>query len=98
MSQLANDLEKYYNEAYYRRDIKAGIKLIGEITGLISLVTLLSSALFIWLPGIGIPVTMIAATRVLQAAAQGYASLNHQERKEIRAVVRWVNGGIRLID
>lgn len=31
MNLLAEDLERYYNEAYYRRDLKAGIKLIQEV-------------------------------------------------------------------
>jgi len=98
MSKLAEDLEYYYHEAYYRRDIKAGIKLITEVTGLVSLGALLLSALFVWLPGIGIPITAVAAVNVIRAATQAYTGLNAEERKQVRAVVRWVRGGIRLLD
>lgn len=98
MSKLADDLDHYYNEAYYRRDIKSGIKLIAEIAGAISLGSLLLSTLFVWLPGIGIPITAAVAVKVLKAAAEGYSNLDTADRKKIRAVVRWTRGGIRLLD
>ncbi len=98
MSKLSDDLEKYYDEVYYRRDLKAGIQLIVEVTGLVSLGSFLLSALFVWLPGIGIPITTVAAVRVIKAATEAYSNLDKQERKEVRAVVKWIKGGIRLID
>lgn len=98
MSKLSEDLDRYCDEVYYRRDIKAGIKLIVEITGLISIGTLLCSALFVWLPGIGIPITTFAAVRFIQAATEAYINLDEGERKKVRAVVRWVKGGISLVD
>jgi hypothetical protein len=33
MPQLQEDLEAYYNEAFYRWDLKAGIRLIQEVVG-----------------------------------------------------------------
>jgi hypothetical protein len=98
MSKLADDLEFYGNEAYYRRDLKAGIKLIAEIAGAVSLGSLLLSILFVWLPGIGIPITAAVAIKVLKAAAEGYVNLDSEDRKKVRAVVRWTQGGIRLLD
>jgi len=98
MSKLAEDLDLYYNEAYYRRDIKAGIKLIKEITGLVSLGAVLVSALFIWLPGIGIPVTAVAAGHVIKAAVTAYADLDATQRKQVRGVVKFVQGRANLLD
>ncbi len=98
MSKLADDLELHYNEAYYRHDLKAGIKLIAEIAGAVSLGSLLLSILFVWLPGIGIPITAAVAVKVFKAAAEGYTNLDAEDRKKVRAVVRWTQGGIRLLD
>ena len=98
MSELEKDLNYYYDEAFNKKDIKAGIQLLAEVTGMITLGGLLISALFIWLPGIGIPVTTIAAIRCIAAATEAYSNLNTEERRQIRAVVRWVNGGIKLLD
>lgn len=98
MYHLQEDLERYYNEAFYRRDLKAGIKLIQEVIGMVAIGGLLISALFVWLPGIGIPVTTVMAARVIQGVAQGYSQLDEQERRQVRGVVRWLNGGINLLD
>ena len=98
MSKLSEDLDHYANEAYYRKDIKAGIRLIAEVSGLITLGGLLLSALFVWLPGIGIPITTVVAIKVIKAATEAYVNLDATDRKKVRAVVRWANGGIQLID
>ncbi|GJM30921.1 MAG: hypothetical protein DHS20C17_35560 [Cyclobacteriaceae bacterium] len=98
MNPLAEDLERYYNEAYYRRDLKAGLKLIQEVLGMVTIGGLLISALFVWLPGIGIPITTVAAIRVIQGVTQCYSQLDAEERKQVRGVVRWLNGSINLLD
>lgn len=98
MTKLEKDLAQHYDEAYYRRDIRAGIKLIGEVAGMVSIASLLASALFVWLPGIGIPITTIAAFRIIGGVATAYSDMDAEERRNVRAVVSWVNGGIRLLD
>lgn len=98
MSTLAEDLERYANEAYHKKDLKAGIRLIQEVVGLVTIGGLLFSALFVWLPGIGIPVSGIVIVRVVQGVSQAYGNLDTEERRQVRGVIRWLNGGIRLID
>lgn len=39
MSTLEDDLKQYADEAFNKGDVKAGLKLIGEISGLITLNT-----------------------------------------------------------
>ena len=98
MTALEKDLNFYWNEAYSKNDIKAGAKLLSEIAGIAAVGGFVLSVLFVWLPGIGIPVSAAIIVQTIRGATQIYPNLNSEERKKVRAVVRFVNGGIRFLD
>ena len=98
MATLDEDLQKYWDETYHKGDVKAGFKLLGEIAGIVTVGGFLVSALFVWIPGVGIPISAAVAIRILAHAASAYATLSTEERKQVRSVVRWLNGGIRFLD
>jgi hypothetical protein len=95
-STLAEDLETYAHELYTRRDLKAGIQLISEISGVVAVGGLLLTILTSWLPAIGIAVPTFVIVRCLYLAACAYNDLGTKERRQIRAVVSWLHGGFSL--
>ena len=60
MSKLGDDLEKYADEAFSKGDVKAGLKLIGEISGIVAIAGLVFTAVTVWLPGLNIVVPTAA--------------------------------------
>nr|WP_319570400.1 hypothetical protein [uncultured Draconibacterium sp.] len=94
MSQLSRDLERYADEAFNKKDLKAGFKLVGEITGIVALGGLAVTAVTVWLPGLNIVVPAGVIAKTLSMAAQQYSHLDEVERKQIRMVARVLNGGI----
>jgi len=85
-------------------DLKAGLKLLFEITGGIGLALggiALASNVVPFLNSLGIPITMGAAQVLLRQAADAYSKLDTDQRKSIRAVASFVRGGLsfeRFID
>lgn len=98
MATLNEDLKEYWDEFYTKKDLQAGIRLIGEVAGGIMLFGVLATALTVWIPGLGIPVSGFVASRVMMIAYKAYGNMDAEQRKQVRAVVRWVKGGINLID
>ena len=92
MSLLSDDLEKFKNEAVTKKDIKAGFKLIAEIGGIITVAGVAFTAVTVWLPGVGIPVSGYVAFKIVQHSIKSYSSLDGKERKSVRAVVRFLTG------
>lgn len=91
MSTLEQDLARYANEVYTDHDIKAGWKLISELMGLVTLGGIAVTALTVWLPGIGLPISGGVAVQILRQLTQTYANLDEEERKQVRAVVNLIN-------
>jgi hypothetical protein len=96
MSQLQDDLTHYANEFYTNKDLTSGIKLLSELMGIASLGTFLFILSTSWLPAVDISLSAAALGRTLKYAATAYSRLNEAERKQVRAVVRWINGGFNL--
>lgn len=94
MSQLDDDLERYANEAFTKGDIKAGLKLIGEITGIVGLAGLAFTAITVWLPGLNIAIPAGTLAYGLRKAAQQYSNMNEDDRKAVRAVASLLRGGV----
>ncbi len=95
MSQLESDLKTYADEAWNRRDIKAGLKLLGELAGIGGLCGLGYVVLTSWVPGLnalGIPISVGLAGQLLKAAYQHYADMAEEEREVVRKVVRVLHG------
>ncbi len=93
---LSEDLDKYAKEVYTKKDIKAGLKLLREGIGFLSLFGTLTAALFIWLPGVGVPISTALAAQVLRNAVSLYDDLSENERRNVRAAVSWIKGGVTL--
>jgi hypothetical protein len=94
MSALKDDLEKYADELFTKGDVKAGLKLISEIAGLVGLAAIAFTAVTVWLPGLNIAIPGAALAMGLRQAAAHYSNMNEKERKSIRSVARLFNGGI----
>lgn len=105
MANLWSDLDRYADEYYTRRDLKAGIKLVvkscGEILGLVGVVTvtfqLLSIASGVLAP-LGLTLSSAMMARLVMQAANSYIRASTEERKQIRTAMRWLRGGFSLGD
>lgn len=96
MANLDQDLEKYASELYTKGDLSAGLKLAGEITGVIALGGFALTVLTSWMPAIGITLAAGTVVRIMTQLGLAYSRLSTKERKEVRAVVRWIKGGFSL--
>jgi hypothetical protein len=94
MSKLDQDLEKYADEAFNKHDVVAGLKLIGEISGMVALAGLAFTAITVWLPGLNIIIPMGVLGKGLSMAAKEYSNMDEKQRKQIRSVARLGREGI----
>ena len=95
MSQLDDDLEKYADEAWNHHDIRAGLKLLVELGGMVSLGVFAYVVLTSWVPGLnalGIPISVGTAQVLLRQAALEYSNLSEEDRAVVRKVVRFLRG------
>lgn len=95
-SGLLEDLAKYADEAFTKNDLEAGLKLIGEIVGLISFGSLAMTVLTGWLPAVGITLTPVMVYKIIAELAKAYLKLSAAQRKQVRVAVRWIKGGVNL--
>ncbi|NLS92673.1 MAG: hypothetical protein GXX96_10995 [Planctomycetaceae bacterium] len=95
-STLSQDLNHYARELYTRRDLKAGIKILKELAGMITVGGFALSALTIWLPAVGITLSTATIARILIHVAKFYHNASETERKQIRAALSWIKGGFSL--
>lgn len=96
MANLDDDLAKYADEFYSKGDLSSGMALAGEITGIIALGGFALTILTSWMPAIGIPLASGTVIRIMIELGKAYGRLSTKERKEVRAVVRWLKGGFSL--
>lgn len=94
MSKLDDDLQLYANEAFTKGDVASGLKLIGEISGIVMLAGLATTAITVWLPGLNIAIPSGTLYYGLRMAAQQYSNMDETERKQVRAVATLARGGI----
>jgi len=95
MSQLDVDLQKYADEAWNQRDIRAGFKLLAELGGILTLGVFGYTVLTSWVPGLnalGIPIAAGTAHHLLRQAALHYSDLPEEDRAVVRKAVRFLNG------
>lgn len=93
MSNLQEDLLTYANETWTKRDIRAGLKLLGELAGIAGIATLSVTILTSWVPGlqaIGIPISTALASRLLARAASNYTRISTEERATVRKAIRFL--------
>jgi hypothetical protein len=103
MASLSEDLARYTDEFYTKRDLYTGLKLILqtaiELGGLATMILMLTHLLSIVSGGlswVGLTLSPLVVREILIAAARGYLSASEEDRRAIRAVVSWINGGFSL--
>ncbi|MBW7877235.1 MAG: hypothetical protein H3C47_14740 [Candidatus Cloacimonetes bacterium] len=94
MTELESDLAKHWNEVYHKRDYQAGKQLFLEVVGIFSAGAVLFTALTVWIPGIGLPLSGYMVAKVMMEAAKQYSRLTVEQRKQIRCFIRVLNGGV----
>jgi hypothetical protein len=87
---LVEDLAKYSNEVYTKRDIKAGLMLIAEIGGGITLAAAALGLLTVVFPAAGVPISATAVAHILRSGAFSYAQLDTEQRRRVRAAVSFL--------
>lgn len=97
MGRLEDDLAEYAHETFTKGDIMAGLKLIGEISGIVMLAGLAFTAITVWLPGLNIVIPTAVLVKGLTMAAKEYSRMNADDRKKIRAVASLLKGGVHKI-
>jgi hypothetical protein len=94
LSQLEEDLKTYANEAWTKKDVVAGLKLIVTIGGAAGTVVAFIAVISTGIPfvqSLGIPLTGAMAMNLITQAMKGYDRLNSDERKFVRKAVRFLH-------
>lgn len=95
MSQLDDDLREYASEVWNHHDVRAGLKLLAELGGIVTLGSFAYVVLTSWIPGLnalGIPIAAGTAQYLLRQAALHYLDLSEEDRAVVRKTVRVLNG------
>lgn len=100
MAKLRADLKRNPHEQFLRSDLIEGIRVIlkvviefgGAITVMFALANVLYilSGVFTWL---GIAIAPSMAQKIMAMAMRAYLTASEADRKSIRAVAAWINGG-----
>jgi hypothetical protein len=97
MSQLSEDLDRYSNELFKNGDLKAGLMLLGELSGMVTIGGLIFTALTCWLPGLNLTIPTGAVIMGLREGAKQYVNMDADQRRQIRAVATWARRVLGLI-
>ena len=92
MSQLEEDIKKLGKEAITKGDIKAAFKIMGEVTVGLAIFGLAATALTVWIPGLGIPISAGLAGKCLTEMGKAYANLPTDQRRVIAKCAKWLHG------
>jgi ferredoxin len=94
LDQFQKDLETYANEAWEKKDVVAGLKLIATISGAAGTVAIFISLFTTAVPfvqSIGIPITGAMVFNLIKLAMKEYDKLGIEERRIVRKTVRFLN-------
>lgn len=94
MTQLEKDIEELVDEVVTKKDIMAAFKIMGEVTGGIAVFSVAISALTVWLPGIGIPISAGMAMKCIGEMIKWYPNLPTEDRRIIAKCAKWLHGMI----
>ena len=95
-NNLEKDLEKYAHEFYTQGDLDAGKQILIEVVGVVGLGGLVVSLFTMALPPLGITVGTGTIVYAVMKATEAYADATTEQRKAIRAAVKWLKGGFKL--
>jgi hypothetical protein len=90
MASLGEDLENYAHEAYTKKDVKAGLKLLAELAGWASLAATAGALSTIVIPYIGPTWSRQLIMGLTNKAMEEYGRLSAEDRKYVRAAVRFI--------
>lgn len=96
MGTLLEDLEKYANEVYTKKDVVAGMKLLAELAGLASLVAFAGALSTVTIPFLGPSWSRTLILKLSHEALIKYDKLSAEERKNVRAAIRYVRAAVGL--
>ena len=91
MATLSEDLEKYADEVYTKKDVKAGLLLLGELAGLVSIFGIGAALSTVTIPLLGPSLTRSAVYGLTNVAFEKYKELSTEERKYVRAAISFLN-------
>lgn len=92
MSQLGDDIEKLGDQAIEKKDVIAGLKLIGEVVGFGGVLYAAYIALTVGIPGIGIPVSGAAAVQCMKIVTREYSNLPRDQRMIVAKCAKFLMG------
>lgn len=96
MGTLEEDLAKNANEFYTKQDLNAGLEVVKEVAGVIAVGGFALTVLTSWMPAIGITLATGTVVRIMAHMARVYSQKTLEERKQIRAAVKYIKGGFDL--
>ncbi len=65
---------------------------MGEVTGGLAIFGLAATALTVWIPGLGIPISAGLAGKCLTEMGKAYANLPTDQRRVIAKCAKWLHG------
>lgn len=92
MSQLEDDISKLADEVVTKKDIKAAFAIMAEVTGGIAVFGLAATALTVWIPGLGIPISAALANQCSRVMAKEYVNLPTDQRRIIAKCAKCLHG------
>lgn len=105
MATLWEDMDRYSNEYYAKKDLVTGLKvllkIVAEIGGMFAVVVLAMKALALlatvvsgWFAPLAALFTPAVMTRATMQIAGAYAQLPTEERRAVRALINLFHGNI----
>jgi hypothetical protein len=95
-ASLMEDLERHANELYSKQDLNAGLNILKEVAGAITVGGFVLTALTVWMPAIGLTVSAGTVAHIMYRSACAYNKASQAERRQIRAAINWIKGGFSL--
>jgi hypothetical protein len=92
MSQLEKDIDELCNEVVTKKDVIAGLKIIGELVGFGGVLYAVFMAVTVWIPGFGIPISSAAAVHAMRTIATEYPNLPKDQRRIVAKCAKFLTG------
>ena len=86
-NQLYDDLERYANETFTKKDLRAGLRLIAELAGIGTIAGVGLGLTSLTIPYIGPRLSYFILRGGAQLLVNWYVDLNAEDRRLVRAVL-----------